>query len=132
MWYGFFGGFAAFIVALAYKPDTSIQTWALEEARRRLEKEGIIAGPSGQAANAMFTIQNAIAKGQNIPSTFDEQEISEEELDRKIVEALKEAVSSLEKEGESGEADLDRGKNKAIAEAKEIIARGGIYKKQSS
>lgn len=28
-----------------FKPDTTIQTWALEEARRRLEKEGIIDDP---------------------------------------------------------------------------------------
>lgn len=28
------------VVGYCYKPDTSIQTWALEEARRRLEIEG--------------------------------------------------------------------------------------------
>jgi len=33
-------------VALVYKPDTSVSTWALEEARRRLEAEGIIPDPS--------------------------------------------------------------------------------------
>ncbi|ORY16692.1 ESSS subunit of NADH:ubiquinone oxidoreductase, partial [Clohesyomyces aquaticus] len=33
------------VVGYAYKPDTSIQTWALEEARRRLEKEGILVDP---------------------------------------------------------------------------------------
>ncbi|SPO05041.1 uncharacterized protein DNG_07726 [Cephalotrichum gorgonifer] len=32
-------------VALAFKPDTSLDTWALEEARRRLEAEGIIPDP---------------------------------------------------------------------------------------
>jgi len=32
-------------IAYAFKPDTSIQTWALEEARRRLEKEGILEDP---------------------------------------------------------------------------------------
>merc|ERR1712093_192209 len=30
------------VLAYAFKPDTSIQTWALEEARRRLEVEGIL------------------------------------------------------------------------------------------
>ncbi|KAI5799943.1 NADH:ubiquinone oxidoreductase kd subunit [Geopyxis carbonaria] len=40
--YGFFGSLAAAAVGYAYKPDTSIQTWALEEARRRLEAEGHI------------------------------------------------------------------------------------------
>ncbi|MCJ1303491.1 hypothetical protein MMC08_006301 [Hypocenomyce scalaris] len=43
--YGFFGSLALAVVAYAYKPDTSIQTWALEEARRRLEAEGILADP---------------------------------------------------------------------------------------
>jgi len=43
--YGFFGGTAVAAVAFAFKPDTSIQTWALEEARRRLEAEGILAEP---------------------------------------------------------------------------------------
>ncbi|KAL8907257.1 MAG: hypothetical protein Q9207_001498 [Kuettlingeria erythrocarpa] len=43
--YGFFGGLMMGVVAYAYKPDTSIQTWALEEARRRLESEGILPDP---------------------------------------------------------------------------------------
>ncbi|KAF1928105.1 uncharacterized protein M421DRAFT_5751 [Didymella exigua CBS 183.55] len=34
-----------FVGVYAFKPDTSIQTWALEEARRRLEAEGILADP---------------------------------------------------------------------------------------
>ncbi|KAJ5333233.1 NADH:ubiquinone oxidoreductase ESSS subunit [Penicillium brevicompactum] len=33
-------------VAYVFKPDTSIQTWALEEARRRLEAEGILEDPA--------------------------------------------------------------------------------------
>ncbi|EJT80622.1 hypothetical protein GGTG_00617 [Gaeumannomyces tritici R3-111a-1] len=45
MYIGFFGSLAVFTVAMAYKPDTSIQTWALEEARRRLEAEGILEDP---------------------------------------------------------------------------------------
>ncbi|KAF2496746.1 hypothetical protein BU16DRAFT_447543, partial [Lophium mytilinum] len=43
--YGFFGSLALGVVGYAYKPDTSIQTWALEEARRRLEAEGILPDP---------------------------------------------------------------------------------------
>ncbi|KAK1759688.1 putative nadh-ubiquinone oxidoreductase [Echria macrotheca] len=43
--YGFYGSLGAFAVAYAFKPDTSIQTWALEEARRRLEAEGILEDP---------------------------------------------------------------------------------------
>ncbi|KAM7192501.1 ESSS subunit of NADH:ubiquinone oxidoreductase (complex I) domain containing protein [Naviculisporaceae sp. PSN 640] len=43
--YGFYGSMAVFAVAYAFKPDTSIQTWALEEARRRLEAEGILEDP---------------------------------------------------------------------------------------
>ncbi|KAF2154788.1 hypothetical protein K461DRAFT_311188 [Myriangium duriaei CBS 260.36] len=43
--YGFFGAMAFMVVGYCYKPDTSIQTWALEEARRRLEAEGILADP---------------------------------------------------------------------------------------
>ncbi|KAF2248612.1 hypothetical protein BU26DRAFT_518837 [Trematosphaeria pertusa] len=47
IWYwGFYGSFAVAIVAYAFKPDTSIQTWALEEARRRLEAEGILQDPA--------------------------------------------------------------------------------------
>ncbi|KAI6368936.1 hypothetical protein MCOR25_004540 [Pyricularia grisea] len=45
MYIGFFGSFAVFTVAMCFKPDTSIQTWALEEARRRLEVEGILEDP---------------------------------------------------------------------------------------
>ncbi|KUI69315.1 hypothetical protein VM1G_04992 [Cytospora mali] len=44
-YYGFGGSLALFGVAYAFKPDTSIQTWALEEARRRLEVEGILEDP---------------------------------------------------------------------------------------
>jgi len=43
--YGFFGSLAFGVVGYAFKPDTSIQTWALEEARRRLEVEGILKEP---------------------------------------------------------------------------------------
>ncbi|KAF8252394.1 hypothetical protein K440DRAFT_594839 [Wilcoxina mikolae CBS 423.85] len=42
IYWGFLGSLFAAGVAYAYKPDTSIQTWALEEARRRLETEGVI------------------------------------------------------------------------------------------
>ncbi|KAK3349962.1 ESSS subunit of NADH:ubiquinone oxidoreductase-domain-containing protein [Lasiosphaeria hispida] len=44
--YGFYGSLGVFAVAYAFKPDTSIQTWALEEARRRLEAEGILEDPN--------------------------------------------------------------------------------------
>ncbi|OQO12213.1 hypothetical protein B0A48_02854 [Cryoendolithus antarcticus] len=44
-YYGFFGSLAFGVVGYWYKPDTSIQTWALEEARRRLEAEGILEDP---------------------------------------------------------------------------------------
>ncbi|KAF2755395.1 hypothetical protein EJ05DRAFT_488169 [Pseudovirgaria hyperparasitica] len=47
--YGFFGSFLVAGVAFAFKPDTSIQTWALEEARRRLEAEGILEDPERKA-----------------------------------------------------------------------------------
>ncbi|KJY01210.1 NADH:ubiquinone oxidoreductase 11.6kD subunit like protein [Zymoseptoria brevis] len=43
--YGFFGSLLFGVVGYCYKPDTSIQTWALEEARRRLEAEGILEDP---------------------------------------------------------------------------------------
>ncbi|KAF2143601.1 uncharacterized protein K452DRAFT_204360, partial [Aplosporella prunicola CBS 121167] len=43
--WGFFGSLGLAAVAYCYKPDTSIQTWALEEARRRLEAEGILQDP---------------------------------------------------------------------------------------
>ncbi|KAL1964670.1 hypothetical protein VTN77DRAFT_6696 [Rasamsonia byssochlamydoides] len=42
---GFIGSLVAAGVAYVFKPDTSIQTWALEEARRRLEAEGILEDP---------------------------------------------------------------------------------------
>ncbi|KAJ6084032.1 NADH:ubiquinone oxidoreductase ESSS subunit [Penicillium sp. IBT 16267x] len=44
-YYGFIGSFLVAGVAYVFKPDTSIQTWALEEARRRLEAEGILEEP---------------------------------------------------------------------------------------
>ncbi|KAF9786408.1 Ndufb11, NADH dehydrogenase 1 beta subcomplex subunit [Thelephora terrestris] len=41
IWYvGMFGTFAAATVAVYYKPDTSIQTWALVEAKKRMEARG--------------------------------------------------------------------------------------------
>ncbi|RDW66219.1 hypothetical protein BP5796_08022 [Coleophoma crateriformis] len=47
--YGFFGSLGLAAVAYAFKPDTSIQTWALEEARRRLEVEGILKEPESKS-----------------------------------------------------------------------------------
>ncbi|KAJ9191414.1 hypothetical protein DTO166G4_3972 [Paecilomyces variotii] len=47
-YYGFVGSLVAAGVAYVFKPDTSIQTWALEEARRRLEAEGILEDPNKQ------------------------------------------------------------------------------------
>ncbi|KAF3761459.1 hypothetical protein M406DRAFT_20385, partial [Cryphonectria parasitica EP155] len=47
-YYGFGGSLLVFAVAYAFKPDTSIQTWALEEARRRLEAEGILEDPASK------------------------------------------------------------------------------------
>ncbi|KAF2020009.1 hypothetical protein BU24DRAFT_419600 [Aaosphaeria arxii CBS 175.79] len=47
-YYGFYGSCAFGIIAYAFKPDTSIQTWALEEARRRLEAEGILPDPNAK------------------------------------------------------------------------------------
>ncbi|CAL5874657.1 uncharacterized protein PFLUO_LOCUS8956 [Penicillium psychrofluorescens] len=47
VWYwGFIGSMVVAGVAYVFKPDTSIQTWALEEARRRLEAEGILEDPA--------------------------------------------------------------------------------------
>lgn len=41
IWYwGMFGSMAFAAVMLYYKPDTSIQTWALEEAKNRMEARG--------------------------------------------------------------------------------------------
>ena len=47
--YGFYGSILFAVVAYAFKPDTSIQTWALEEARRRLEAEGILPDPDSKS-----------------------------------------------------------------------------------
>ncbi|PFH57151.1 hypothetical protein XA68_15437 [Ophiocordyceps unilateralis] len=44
--YVFIGSLVVTGIALAYKPDTTVSTWALEEARRRLEAEGILPDPS--------------------------------------------------------------------------------------
>ncbi|KAJ5567407.1 hypothetical protein N7535_006713 [Penicillium sp. DV-2018c] len=44
-YYGFIGSLLVTGVTYVFKPDTSIQTWALEEARRRLEAEGILEDP---------------------------------------------------------------------------------------
>ncbi|CEJ91701.1 Putative NADH:ubiquinone oxidoreductase 11.6kD subunit [[Torrubiella] hemipterigena] len=40
--YLFCGSLLVATAAIAFKPDTSVSTWALEEARRRLEAEGVI------------------------------------------------------------------------------------------
>jgi len=41
IWYvGMFGSMATAAVLLYYKPDTSIQTWALAEAKNRMEARG--------------------------------------------------------------------------------------------
>ncbi|KAF2829399.1 hypothetical protein CC86DRAFT_404040 [Ophiobolus disseminans] len=48
MYWGFCGSAGLAVVAYAFKPDTSIQTWALEEARRRLEAEGILPDPDAK------------------------------------------------------------------------------------
>lgn len=37
---GMFGGMALATVVYIYKPDTSIQTWALQEAKARMEARG--------------------------------------------------------------------------------------------
>jgi len=44
-YFGFIGSLVVAGIAYVFKPDTSIQTWALEEARRRLEAEGILEDP---------------------------------------------------------------------------------------
>ncbi|SNX81462.1 uncharacterized protein MEPE_00167 [Melanopsichium pennsylvanicum] len=36
-YFGLFGGMAFAAIVLMYKPDTSIQTWAMAEAKKRLE-----------------------------------------------------------------------------------------------
>ncbi|VDB99700.1 unnamed protein product [Peniophora sp. CBMAI 1063] len=41
LWYfGMYGGMAAAAVGLYFKPDTSIKTWALKEAKARMEARG--------------------------------------------------------------------------------------------
>jgi len=41
IWYiGMFGSMGLATVLLYYKPDTSIQTWALKEAKERMEARG--------------------------------------------------------------------------------------------
>ncbi|ERS97867.1 NADH:ubiquinone oxidoreductase 11.6kD subunit [Sporothrix schenckii 1099-18] len=49
MFWGFCGSLLVFACIVPFKPDTSIQTWALEEARRRLEAEGILQDPFPRA-----------------------------------------------------------------------------------
>ncbi|KZO95054.1 hypothetical protein CALVIDRAFT_538520 [Calocera viscosa TUFC12733] len=40
-WYiGMYGGLLVCGIALAFKPDTSIQTWAMKEARERMDARG--------------------------------------------------------------------------------------------
>ncbi|KAI5829008.1 hypothetical protein K523DRAFT_243196 [Schizophyllum commune Tattone D] len=41
IWYiGMYGSMIVAAIGLYYKPDTSIQTWALAEAKRRMEERG--------------------------------------------------------------------------------------------
>ncbi|KAL2888387.1 NADH ubiquinone oxidoreductase 11.6kD subunit [Ceratocystis lukuohia] len=51
VYYVFLPSFVVLAIALAFKPDTSLDTWALEEARRRLEKEGILPDPFPEKKN---------------------------------------------------------------------------------
>jgi hypothetical protein len=44
-YWGLCGSIVLAVIGYGFKPDTSIQTWALEEARRRLEVEGILEDP---------------------------------------------------------------------------------------
>lgn len=39
--YGYMGGLAAFCYGLYYKPDTSLETWALGEAEKRMRERGV-------------------------------------------------------------------------------------------
>ncbi|KII93579.1 hypothetical protein PLICRDRAFT_49620 [Plicaturopsis crispa FD-325 SS-3] len=39
-YYGMFGTMGVAAVLLYYKPDTSVQTWALKEAKERMEARG--------------------------------------------------------------------------------------------
>ncbi|KAJ7631011.1 Ndufb11, NADH dehydrogenase 1 beta subcomplex subunit [Roridomyces roridus] len=39
-YYGMYGSMAVGAVLLYFKPDTSIQTWALKEAKQRMEARG--------------------------------------------------------------------------------------------
>ncbi|KAH4036070.1 hypothetical protein HBI73_101340 [Parastagonospora nodorum] len=48
IYWGLCGSMVFGVVAYMFKPDTSIQTWALEEARRRLEAEGILPDPDAK------------------------------------------------------------------------------------
>lgn len=47
--YAMVAGLMVATVAYTMKEDTSIQTWALEEARRRLEKEGLLEDPDNKS-----------------------------------------------------------------------------------
>ncbi|KAG2196795.1 hypothetical protein INT46_006296 [Mucor plumbeus] len=40
-YYGMGGGFLAMAVALYYKPDTSVVTWAKKEAEKSLKEKGV-------------------------------------------------------------------------------------------
>ncbi|KAL4399981.1 hypothetical protein ACI68E_002894 [Malassezia pachydermatis] len=41
-WYlGMYGGAAAFVVAMWYKPDKSVRVWAAPEAEKRLDESGL-------------------------------------------------------------------------------------------
>ncbi|KAK5099455.1 hypothetical protein LTS08_006037 [Lithohypha guttulata] len=46
-------GYVIAVIAYSMKEDTSIQTWALEEARRRLEAEGILEDPDNKPSSGI-------------------------------------------------------------------------------
>ncbi|KAL1413621.1 hypothetical protein Q8F55_001396 [Vanrija albida] len=51
-------------VVIAYKPDTSIQTWALQEAKRRMDERGEkyeYVPSAGNAADAVAATKKTIA-----------------------------------------------------------------------
>ncbi|MCJ1357348.1 MAG: hypothetical protein MMC33_007344 [Icmadophila ericetorum] len=64
IWYwGFWGSLLVLGVGgWVYREDSSIQTWALEEARRRLEAEGILADPSPSRTSSIAESTSSIVE----------------------------------------------------------------------
>ncbi|MCJ1314210.1 hypothetical protein MMC25_007890 [Agyrium rufum] len=96
--YGFWGSLLVLGVGgWVFKEDTSIQTWALEEARRRLEKEGILEDPNPISSVSSSISSSAVASSasDNVSSAASTVKAKAQDLEETISEKMPSSTSEL-------------------------------------